>query len=197
MQAVVAVCMAISSLGLARNVLVYRTMTESTAQGGGGRKGMFQAWEVSGSFKHLLPYGATSAACWVAQAAEYHFHHFGLTREKLLIHRLERPTDGSSQPKGANASASHASAVHGVSDDLVSTVPFRLRHTLRRFDSLRHFAHRFCRRCEVHSSACQRPWHSLAEGGPKGAINGRTGRPSPDGAPPRTCGVGLNLQLTT
>jgi acetyl-CoA acetyltransferase len=83
LQAVVNACMAIAT-GLARHVLVYRTVTEGTAQGTGGRQVMGRASQrISGPVKYLMPYGSVSATCWLAPLAQYHLHHFGLTREKL------------------------------------------------------------------------------------------------------------------
>lgn len=85
LQAMVNACMAIA-MGLCRHVVVYRTVTESTAQGSGGRQGIGSsgmARGVSGPFQYLLPYGAMSAVDWLAWSARYHFHHFGLTRETL------------------------------------------------------------------------------------------------------------------
>lgn len=85
LQAVVNACMAIAS-GLARHVLVYRTVTESTAQGSGGREGIGASGMgrgVPGPFQYLIPFGAMSAVDWLAYSARYHFDRFGLTREKL------------------------------------------------------------------------------------------------------------------
>ncbi len=85
LQAVVNACMAIAT-GLARHVVVYRTVTESTAQGAGGRGGIGSSGMgrgVSGAMQYLIPFGAMSAADWLANSARYHFEHFGLTREKL------------------------------------------------------------------------------------------------------------------
>ena len=83
LQAVANACMAIAS-GLCRHVLVYRTVTEGTAQGTGGRQVMGRVTErISGPAKYLFPYGSVSATCWLAPLAQYHMHHFGLTREKL------------------------------------------------------------------------------------------------------------------
>jgi acetyl-CoA acetyltransferase len=88
LQALVNACMAIAT-GLARNVVVYRTVTESTAQGAGGRSGIGAGSSggpgrgFSGFLQWLLPFGAMSAVDWVAYSARYHFDHFGLTREAL------------------------------------------------------------------------------------------------------------------
>jgi acetyl-CoA acetyltransferase len=85
LMAVVNACMAIAT-GLARHVVVYRTVTESTAQGSGGRGGIGSSGMgrgVPGAMQYLIPFGAMSAADWVAYSARYHFDNFGLTREKL------------------------------------------------------------------------------------------------------------------
>ena len=88
-RAVFAACLAVAN-GLARHVLVYRTVTESTAQGSGGRQGIGAALgsghgipRFSGSFQWLLPYGAMSAANWLAMVAQRRVHEYGLTREQL------------------------------------------------------------------------------------------------------------------
>ena len=79
------------SAGLARHVLVYRTVWESTAQGsgrrqgigGGGGSGGGSGARVGGSHQYLLPFGAVSAANWLAMNARRHFHTYGTTRETL------------------------------------------------------------------------------------------------------------------
>jgi len=91
MRAVIAACLAVGA-GLARHVLVYRTVTESTAQGVGGRQGIGTGStgstgstmpRFSGFLQWLLPFGAVSAANWIALLAERRMHEFGLTREQL------------------------------------------------------------------------------------------------------------------
>jgi acetyl-CoA acetyltransferase len=70
--------------GLARHVLCYRTVTEATAQGAGGRGGIGAGGgAVGGSMQWSIPFGAYSAACWLAVNAQRHFHEFGTTREQL------------------------------------------------------------------------------------------------------------------
>lgn len=71
--------------GLCRHVLVYRTVTESTAQGQGGRRGIGGGGGggISGPFQYLIPFGAMSAANWIALMAQRHFHEYGTTREQL------------------------------------------------------------------------------------------------------------------
>jgi acetyl-CoA acetyltransferase len=84
-QAVINAVMAVSA-GLARHVLVYRTVTESTAQGSGGRPGIGGGADGVGGFAQwTLPFRAYSAANWLALNAQRHFHEFGTTREQLAM----------------------------------------------------------------------------------------------------------------
>lgn len=94
LAAVVNAVMAVGA-GLARHVLVYRTVTESTAQGegrrqgigmgggGGGGGGDVVRGGVAGQFQWSIPFRAYSAANWLAINATRHFHEFGTTREQL------------------------------------------------------------------------------------------------------------------
>jgi len=79
---IVTAMMAVAS-GLCRHVLCFRTVWESTsaalppsAPAGGGR-----VWGDMLSWR--LPFGAYSAANWIALYASNHFHHYGTTREAL------------------------------------------------------------------------------------------------------------------
>jgi acetyl-CoA acetyltransferase len=75
--------------GLARHVLVYRTVTEASAQGTKGRAsvsmgaGIGGSGRIGGFLQWTLPFGAFSAANWLAMYAARHFHEFGTTREQL------------------------------------------------------------------------------------------------------------------
>jgi len=88
MRALIAACLAVGA-GLARHVLVYRTVTESTAQGTGGRQGIGGSGgdggvpRFSGFLQWSLPFGAVSAVNWIALVAQRRMHEFGLTREQL------------------------------------------------------------------------------------------------------------------
>ncbi len=88
MRAVIAACLAVAA-GLARHVLVYRTVSESTAQGTGGRQGIGGGGgggsvpRFSGFLQWSLPFGAVSAVNWLALVAERRVDEFGLTREQL------------------------------------------------------------------------------------------------------------------
>jgi acetyl-CoA acetyltransferase len=76
--------MAVAS-GLARNVVVYRTVTEATGQGGGGRSGdhPVDAGGVTGAFQWLRPFGSITAATWLAPYYQRYLYEFGATREQV------------------------------------------------------------------------------------------------------------------
>lgn len=79
--------------GLARHVLVFRTVWEATAaalqqQGPPARQRRASVVgsgtpRVSGWTQYLAPFGAMSAATWAALYASRHMHLFGTTREQL------------------------------------------------------------------------------------------------------------------
>jgi acetyl-CoA acetyltransferase len=104
---VFAACLAVAA-GLARHVLVYRTVTESTAQGEGGRQGIGGGSgasggrgipRFSGSLQWTLPYGAVSAANWLAMIAQRRMFEFGLTREQLAWIALNGRRNAAHNPK--------------------------------------------------------------------------------------------------
>ena len=81
--AVVSACLAVSA-GLASNVLVYRTVTESSAQGVGGRSEVLGMPGPAAGIRYwTAPFGAVSAVNWLAPVAMRHFHEYGTTREQL------------------------------------------------------------------------------------------------------------------
>jgi len=82
--AVVAAMMAVAS-GLCRHVLCYRTVWESTATElmRSGRLVPPSPGRVDGDFQWLMPFGAASAANWIAMYASQYFHRFGGDREML------------------------------------------------------------------------------------------------------------------
>ncbi|GAB2483338.1 thiolase family protein [Jatrophihabitans fulvus] len=73
------------SAGIVRHVLVYRTVTEATAQGSKGRGATYDpdghASASMGAFQ--TPFGAPSAVNWLAMLASRHMHDYGTTREQL------------------------------------------------------------------------------------------------------------------
>lgn len=70
--------------GLCRHALVYRTVTEATAAADTGRRGIGAgSAEISGFAAFFIPFGAMSAANWLALYARRHMYEFGTTREHL------------------------------------------------------------------------------------------------------------------
>jgi acetyl-CoA acetyltransferase len=105
MRAVIAACLAVAA-GLARHVLVYRTVTESTAQGEGGRQGIGGSGgagrgmpRFSGFLQWYLPFGAVSAVNWIALVARRRMEEFGLTREQLAQIALNARANAALNPK--------------------------------------------------------------------------------------------------
>ncbi|SHN18890.1 thiolase family protein [Cryptosporangium aurantiacum] len=77
-------CMAVA-LGLADHVLVFRSVWESTAQATGGRASVLlgDGQQLPAHLEWTGPFGAVSAANWLAMPAQRYMHDFGLTREQL------------------------------------------------------------------------------------------------------------------
>jgi acetyl-CoA acetyltransferase len=104
---VVNACLAVSA-GLANHVVCFRTVWEGTAQGGGGRAGIGAGGggggghvpRFGGFMQWTLPYGAASAANWIAMMASRHFHEFGTTREQLAWIALNGRRNAALNPKG-------------------------------------------------------------------------------------------------
>lgn len=70
--------------GLCRHVLVYRTVTESTASADTGRLGIGAgSRDIRGFPAFFIPFGAMSAANWLALYARRHMHEYGTRREHL------------------------------------------------------------------------------------------------------------------
>jgi acetyl-CoA acetyltransferase len=94
--------------GLASHVLCYRTVWEATAQGKGGRAGIGTegatagggpGFRASGPLQWTLPFGAASAANWIAMFAQRHFHEYGTTREQLAQVALNARRNAARNPK--------------------------------------------------------------------------------------------------
>ena len=90
--------------GLARHVLVFRTVVEGSggplrpgsgggSGGGGGMSGS------AGPFQFMIPYGAASAACWVACYARRHMHDYGTTRTQLGAIAVNGRANAAANPK--------------------------------------------------------------------------------------------------
>ena len=99
---VINACAAVAT-GLARHVLCFRTVWESTAQGGGRRAGIGAggggSFRASGFMQWTLPFGAASAANWIAMMAQRHFYEYGTTREQLAQIALNARRNAARNPK--------------------------------------------------------------------------------------------------
>jgi acetyl-CoA acetyltransferase len=72
------------SMGLCRHAVVFRTSTESSAQGIGKREGVGQGLsEIDGNLAWLLAAGAVSPVNWAALYARRHMFEYGTTKEQL------------------------------------------------------------------------------------------------------------------
>lgn len=69
--------------GMARHVVVVRTVTEAAAQKGQSRRSMAEGAPASGTFQYLMPAGAVSPAHFVALFAQRYMHEFGVSKEQL------------------------------------------------------------------------------------------------------------------
>jgi acetyl-CoA acetyltransferase len=107
LAAVVNAVMAVGA-GLARHVLVYRTVTESTEQGSGGRQGIGIGGgagggggvpRMGGAMQWSIPFRAYSAANWLAMNAHRHFHEYGTTPEQLAMIALNGRRNAGLNPK--------------------------------------------------------------------------------------------------
>ena len=87
--------------GLARHVLVFRTVVEGSGGPlrpgtGGGGDGMAGS---AGPFQFMIPYGAASAACWVACYLRRHMHDYGTTRAQLGAIAVNGRSNAAANPK--------------------------------------------------------------------------------------------------
>jgi acetyl-CoA acetyltransferase len=105
MRAVMSAALAVAA-GLARHVLVYRTVTEGSAQGTGGRQGIGGSGGGGGAVPRFgsfmqwsIPYGAVSAGNWLAMVAQRRMYEFGLTREQLGAIAINNRANAALNPK--------------------------------------------------------------------------------------------------
>ncbi len=105
LAAVVNAMMAVGA-GLANHVLVYRTVTEASAQGDGGRAGIGTgggsgggAPRMGGFMQWNIPFRAYSAANWLALNAHRHFHEFGTTAEQMAQIAINARRNAALNPK--------------------------------------------------------------------------------------------------
>ena len=107
---VINACLAVSA-GLATHVLCFRTVWEATAQGDKGRASVMPGMSsgrgggggggvrMGGFLQWSLPFGAPSAANWIAMYAQRHFHEYGTTREQLAQIALNDRRNAALNPK--------------------------------------------------------------------------------------------------
>jgi len=100
--AVISACLAVAS-GLARHVVVWRTVTESSQQGAGSRAEVAHAAGLAGSRvdgyrQWSIPFGAGSSANLLAPYAQAHFDKYGTTREQLAQIALTDRVNAVSNP---------------------------------------------------------------------------------------------------
>src|SRR4029077_11827638 len=86
--------------GLCRHALVFRSVTEATAAADTGRRGIGAgSREISGFGAFFIPFGAMSAANWLALYARRHMHEFGTTKEQLGIVAITARRHAAFNPK--------------------------------------------------------------------------------------------------
>ena len=102
---VINACMAVAT-GLARHVLCFRSIWESTAQGTGGRGGLGIGnggdggpARVGEEMQWTTPFRAYSPANWIGLFAQRHFHEFGTTREQMAQIPLNARKNAQLNPK--------------------------------------------------------------------------------------------------
>jgi len=102
--AVIVAAMAVAS-GLCRHVLCFRTVWESTfatlmATRGGGAAGGEAGQRVSGPMREWrAPFGAASAANWIAMNANQYLHRYGTPREMLGLIALNGRANAARNPE--------------------------------------------------------------------------------------------------
>jgi acetyl-CoA acetyltransferase len=124
LAAIVNAVMAVGA-GLATHVLVYRTVTEASAQGAGGRQGIGSGGGagIGGSMQWSLPFRAYSAANWLALNAQRHFHEYGTTPEQLAMISLNARANAALNP---NAVYREPLTLDDYFAARMITTPFRL-----------------------------------------------------------------------
>ena len=99
--AVVSACLAVAA-GLARHVVVWRTVTESSQQGDGSRADVAHAagldTRVDGYRQWSIPFGVGSSVNLLALNAQAHFDKYGTTREQLAQIALNDRANAAANP---------------------------------------------------------------------------------------------------
>ena len=129
LAAVVNAVMAVGA-GLARHVLVYRTVTESTEQGAGGRQGIGLGEDqggkpprMGGSMQWSIPFRAYSAANWLALNCQRHMHEHGTTTDQLAMIAINARRNAVINPKAVYREPMRLDDYYA---SRIVTTPFRL-----------------------------------------------------------------------
>ncbi len=167
LRAVFAACLAVAA-GLARHVLVYRTVTESTAQGEGGRQGI-GGRERRPRHPALLGIAAVDPPLRrrvrrELAGADRPAPHVRVRADPGAagVDRPQRPAQRGAQPQGHLPRPDDARRLPRRADDLDAAVSLRLRRTLRRVDRGRRLARRLRPRRTQHGVPRQRHRHGPA-----------------------------------
>jgi len=99
---VIQACAAVAA-GYSNHVLCFRSVHEGSAQGTKGRASVVAGggggFRAHGFMQWTLPFGAPSAANWIAMMAQRHFHEFGTTREQMAQIALNARRNAALNPK--------------------------------------------------------------------------------------------------
>jgi acetyl-CoA acetyltransferase len=117
--------------GLAKHVLVWRTVTEATEQGSGGRQGIGlgggggggRAPRMGGTMQWSIPFRAYSAANWLALTCQRHMHEFGTTTDQLAMIALNARRNAEINPKAVYRAPMSLEDYYAAR---MITTPFRL-----------------------------------------------------------------------
>ena len=140
MRALIAACLAVGA-GLARHVLVYRTVTESTAQGSGGRQGIGGGGGGGGRRPPLLRLPAVDAPLRRGVRRQLDRPGGPAPDARVRAHpraagpdRPQRPAQRRPQPDGHLPGPDGPGRLPGGPHDLHPALPVRLRRPERRLD---------------------------------------------------------------
>jgi acetyl-CoA acetyltransferase len=132
LAAVVNAVMAVGA-GLARHVLVWRTVTEATEQGSGGRQGIGLggggggggggAPRMGGTMQWSIPMRAYSAANWLALNCQRHMYEYGTTIDQLAMIAVNARRNAVINPKAVYRDPMSLEDYYGAR---MITTPFRL-----------------------------------------------------------------------
>ncbi|MFL6206693.1 MAG: thiolase family protein [Acidimicrobiales bacterium] len=118
--------------GLAKHVLVWRTVTEATEQGSGGRQGIGLgggggggggAPRMGGTMQWSIPMRAYSAANWLALNCQRHMYEYGTTTDQLAMIAVNARRNAVINPKAVYRDAMTLEDYYAAR---MITTPFRL-----------------------------------------------------------------------